>query len=258
RSLRRVSGKALVLWRGRGSAAREVRALREHQLEATAQLLVARVFQGGKRLRLVEELLPAHGAAAADLPGLADQGPASEQVALQHELHEAGGFAAVRALLQEEAHGGAILREKRRPPAARSVLRTGLRPPRARPGRRLPGPPAPGARCRARPRARSAAPRPAPSCPGASAPAAPPGPARAAAPPGAPGAPAGAPGRRPRPPAPAPAAPTGARPAPCPPPRPRRGSGRHSPAAPRWRGRTCGRSSAAPARRARAGRAPRS
>src|SRR5690606_12126647 len=124
RSLRRVSGKALVLWRGRGSAARQGRALREHQLEAAAPLLVAAGCQGGQRLRMVAELPPAHGAAAAAPPGLADQGPASEQVALQHELHEAGGFAAVRALLQEEAPGGAILREKRRPPAARSVLRT--------------------------------------------------------------------------------------------------------------------------------------
>jgi len=88
----------------RCSAAGKVRALREHELESALELLVAGLFQGGECFALVQVLLAPDGAAAADLAALADQGPAPQQVALQHELHETRGFAAIGALLQEQAH----------------------------------------------------------------------------------------------------------------------------------------------------------
>ena len=57
---------------------------------------------------LVEELVAPQGAATADLAGLAQQGPAAQQIGLQGQLHEARGFVAVGTLLQEQAHGGRL------------------------------------------------------------------------------------------------------------------------------------------------------
>ena len=108
----------------RCSAARAVRALREHQLETAPDLLVARLFKRRDRGGLVEELLAADAAATADQPRFADQGPAAEQVGLKHQLHEARGFVVVRTLLQEQAHGAPILRHARASQAPSGLVRT--------------------------------------------------------------------------------------------------------------------------------------
>jgi hypothetical protein len=79
--------------------------LREHQLEAFLQLQVARVLERRQRLGLVEVLVAADAAAPPGLAGFAHERPAAEQVALEHELDVARGFAAVGALLEQEAHG---------------------------------------------------------------------------------------------------------------------------------------------------------
>ena len=62
---------------------RRVRALREHDLEAALDLRVAGSLEGAQRGVLVEELLALERGLAADLPGLAQQGPAAEQILLQ-------------------------------------------------------------------------------------------------------------------------------------------------------------------------------
>src|SRR5690606_9157309 len=80
-----------------------VHALREHQLEALLQLQVARVLQRLEGVALVEVLLAAHAAAAAHLAGLPDPRPAAEQVAFEHQLHEARVLGASRALLVRHA-----------------------------------------------------------------------------------------------------------------------------------------------------------
>ena len=87
-----------------GSVGR-VDALREHQLESFLQRLVAGTLKGGQRGSLVEILLALERAAAADLARFAGERPAADQIGFQLQLHEARGFASIRALLQEEAHG---------------------------------------------------------------------------------------------------------------------------------------------------------
>jgi hypothetical protein len=88
-----------------GGSVRRVDALCEHQLEPFFQGLVAGTLEGGQRGSLVEILLALERAATADLARFAGQGPAADQVSFQLQLHEARGFASIRALLQEEAHG---------------------------------------------------------------------------------------------------------------------------------------------------------
>ena len=63
------------------------------------EIVKARRIAGGAPLSECE---------AADLAGLAHELPAAQQVGLQHELHEARGLVALGALLQEQAHGGAL------------------------------------------------------------------------------------------------------------------------------------------------------
>src|SRR5690606_6498712 len=81
-----------------------------HQLEAAPELCVARVLERGQGAGVVEELFAAQGAAAAGLAAFAQQGPGAEQVRLQGQLHEAGCFVGIGTLLQEQAHGPAIVR----------------------------------------------------------------------------------------------------------------------------------------------------
>src|SRR5690606_31708725 len=91
-------------------ASRRVRPLGVHQLEAAPELCVARVLERGQGAGVVEELFAAQGAAAAGLAAFAQQGPGAEQVRLQGQLHEAGCFVGIGTLLQEQAHGPAIVR----------------------------------------------------------------------------------------------------------------------------------------------------
>ena len=79
--------------------------MREHQLETFPQCLIACAFQRGERGALVEILFAFDRAAATDLTRFAGQGPATDQIRFQLQLHEAWCFASIGVLLQEEAHG---------------------------------------------------------------------------------------------------------------------------------------------------------
>src|SRR5690606_12027599 len=89
----------------RSARARAVEASREHDLETAPQLRVARALERAHGRVTFEVELALAARTAALLPPFAEQGPAAEQVLLEHDLVIARRVGSDRPGLHEDSHG---------------------------------------------------------------------------------------------------------------------------------------------------------
>src|SRR5579883_21332 len=111
-SRRSARRKRLLRFDFESSAMRTVEPLRDHHLEPSLDLRIARVLERRQRIVAAEVKLALQRRAAALGAGLAVQRPAAEQILLQRDAAVARRAAGRRRSLQVEVHAKGVATER--------------------------------------------------------------------------------------------------------------------------------------------------